>query len=78
MEERIIKTIGLAFNQDLSALSINDCVPGNIEGWDSMGFLNLLVLLEEEFDVSFDFDDITEMSSGGDSLLNTIKKVTNL
>jgi acyl carrier protein len=35
----------------------------NIEKWDSLGHLNLIVALEEEFDVSFEPEEIAEMTS---------------
>ena len=31
---------------------------GNIEGWDSLGHLNLLMELEREFGIKFSLDDI--------------------
>jgi acyl carrier protein len=34
-----------------------------IEKWDSLGHLNLIVALEEEFGVSFEPEEITEMTS---------------
>jgi acyl carrier protein len=33
----------------------------NVEKWDSLGHLNLVVALEEEFDVSFEPEEIAEM-----------------
>ena len=72
MEERIIKTIGIAFNQELTETSIEECVPDKIEGWDSLGFLNLLTLLEEEFDTSFNLNEIAQMVNGGDELLEIL------
>jgi acyl carrier protein len=35
----------------------------SIEKWDSLGHLNLIVALEEEFDVSFEPEDIAKMTS---------------
>jgi acyl carrier protein len=35
----------------------------NIEKWDSLGHLNLVVALEEEFDISFEPEEIAEMTS---------------
>jgi len=76
MEERIIKILGLAFNKDLSDAKVADCVPDKIEGWDSLAYLNLVTLLEEEFSVSFELADIAEMAEGGEALLKVVKKVT--
>ena len=37
--------------------------PESVEGWDSMGHLNLIAALEKAFDVSIDIGDAMEMVS---------------
>ena len=37
--------------------------PESVEGWDSMGHVNLVVALERTFNVSIDIDDMMEMVS---------------
>jgi acyl carrier protein len=37
--------------------------PGSVEGWDSMGHLNLVAALEKRFDISIDIGDAMEMVS---------------
>jgi len=74
MEERIKNVIGLAFNSDVSAMTIADCIPDKIEGWDSLAYLNLVALLEEEFNTSFDLDDIAAMAQGGETILGVVNK----
>ena len=37
--------------------------PENVEGWDSMGHLNLVAALEQGFNVSIDIGDVMEMVS---------------
>jgi acyl carrier protein len=37
--------------------------PESVEGWDSMGHLNLVAALEKRFDVSIDIGDAMEMVS---------------
>jgi acyl carrier protein len=37
--------------------------PETVEGWDSMGHLNLIAALEKRFDVSIDIGDAMEMVS---------------
>jgi acyl carrier protein len=37
--------------------------PESVEGWDSMGHLNLVAALEQEFGVSIDIADVMEMVS---------------
>ena len=39
------------------------CSQATCEKWDSMGQLNLIVELEMEFDVSFEPEEIAEMTS---------------
>ena len=39
--------------------------PQSVEGWDSMGHVNLVTALEQHFDVSIDIDDVMEMGSVG-------------
>ena len=35
--------------------------PESVEGWDSMGHLNLIAALEKDFSVSIDIGDVMEM-----------------
>jgi acyl carrier protein len=44
--------------------------PASVEGWDSMGHVNLVAALEQAFNVSIDIDDVMEM---GD--VQKIKKI---
>jgi acyl carrier protein len=37
--------------------------PETVEGWDSMGHLNLVAALEQDFNVSIDISDVMEMVS---------------
>ena len=75
IEDKIIQIIGIAFDKDMGGMSIADCVPEKIEGWDSLGFLNLINLFEEEFSISFDLEDISGMAEGGDAMFEILKKV---
>jgi len=76
-EEKIIQIIGIAFDKDMSDMNITDCIPMRIEGWDSLGFLNLINLFEDEFNISFDLEDIAGMAEGGDAMLKIVKKVSS-
>jgi len=42
-----------------------DLVPEEVLLWDSLGHMNLVMELEEEFGLQFEVDEITEMSSAG-------------
>ena len=39
--------------------------PESVEGWDSMGHVNLVTALEQHLNVSIDIDDVMEMGSVG-------------
>tara|TARA_A100001011_G_C14152879_1_gene774784 strand:+ start:774 stop:1013 length:240 start_codon:yes stop_codon:yes gene_type:complete len=41
----------------------NDTSPNSIEEWDSLKHLNLIVALEEEFEIKLDQDEIASMIS---------------
>ena len=44
--------------------------PESVEGWDSMGHLNLVTALEQDFNVSIDIGDVMEMV--------TVKKIREI
>jgi acyl carrier protein len=47
---------------DVDVKSINDkSSPDNIESWDSLGHMNLVAALEEEFGIQLDDDDIDDL-----------------
>jgi len=58
MKERIQERMKRVFNLD--AIS-DDISQQNCEKWDSMNHLNLIIELEEEFDVSFEPEEIAKM-----------------
>jgi acyl carrier protein len=41
-----------------------ELTPEDVMRWDSLGHMTLVIDLEETFDVHFEVDEITEMSSG--------------
>ena len=60
MENRIKNVIAVVF--DLTTEKIQeDSSPDSIDNWDSLGHMNLVVALEEEFDVVIEDDEIAEM-----------------
>ena len=48
------------FNIDIGSIN-NDSSPDNIETWDSLKHMNLIIALEEEFNIELHDDDIVEM-----------------
>lgn len=49
-----------------------DCSQSNCEKWDSLNHLNLIVALEDEFDMEFEPEEIAEMKSL-DAIVRMIK-----
>jgi len=60
METKIKNVMASIFDVELD--QINDTTTqGDLENWDSMGHMNLVVALEEEFELVFDEEEIIEM-----------------
>lgn len=63
MEEKVLAILKNLFELD----SVDEtCSQETCEKWDSMGQLNLVVELEDAFDVSFEPEEIGEMRSFSD------------
>jgi acyl carrier protein len=60
LKDRIIAVMKCVF--DLAQIDEN-ASQQSIEKWDSLGHLNLIVALEEEFDVSFEPEEMITMTS---------------
>ena len=60
IEDRIKEAMSAVFN--VPADEINDeSSPNNIQLWDSLKHMNMVVALEEEFETEFTDDEILEM-----------------
>lgn len=59
-EEKLKKIIGSVFKIDASAVN-NETSPDTVENWDSLNHLNLVLALEEGFDVSFTEEQTVEI-----------------
>ena len=57
--EAIMKTV-FELSEDFPKNNLNNM---HIGTWDSLNHMNLIVALEEEFDVTFDEEEINEMIS---------------
>ncbi len=76
MEDRIKKVMGSVFNVDIDLIKDNSS-PDNIENWDSLKHMNLIIALEEEFEIEFDDEEIVD-SMNYALILNIINhKVVN-
>ena len=72
MGSRLKQIIADLFN--ISEDKINErSSPDTISDWDSMGHISLIMVLEEEFDVSLTADEVAEMQSVKD-IVQTLRK----
>jgi acyl carrier protein len=71
MESRIKKVMGDLFNIGVESIN-NDSSPDNIENWDSLRHMSLIVALEEEFEVELNDEEIVN-SMNYALILNILK-----
>ncbi len=71
MENRIKKVMSEVLGIDEASIS-DSTSPENVESWDSLKQMNIIVALEEEFDIEFNDEDIIEMLNF--KLINEIVK----
>ncbi len=62
MENRIKEVVSAVFDVDVSGISQNTHL-SDFANYDSLGYVNLLAALEEEFGCSFDFEEIQNIES---------------
>ncbi len=62
MEEKIKKVMASVFGVDVKAIS-NTASPDTIPNWDSLRHMNLILALEEEFNVEFTDEQTVEILS---------------
>ena len=60
MEQRIKNVMSAVFEIPVNKIKGN-ASPDTIESWDSLKHMNLVVALEEEFEIEFINDEINEM-----------------
>ena len=60
IEKRIKNVISAVFEISIEEIG-DESSPDTIESWDSLKHINMIVALEEEFNVEFTDDNITEM-----------------
>lgn len=77
MENEIKKLIGKIFDIDILNISEDKIVPDNIEKWDSMGHLNLITSLEEDFSIEFEPEEIIKMLNGFKEIVKIINQKIN-
>jgi len=64
IENHVCRIVAELFNQPAESIAPNSS-PHTIEGWDSLGHLNLALALEQEFGVAFSMEQIEGMTDVG-------------
>ncbi len=62
MEERLKRAIAAVLGLEEREVT-NDAGPGNIKNWDSLKQMQIMLALEDEFDVRFSDDEIHQLTS---------------
>jgi acyl carrier protein len=61
--EQRLETIFTTVFPDLPAERIKSASQDSVESWDSVAAITLVNLIEEEFEIEMDFDDVAELTS---------------
>jgi acyl carrier protein len=62
IHQRLAGVFEKAFGYQSNRFAL-DATPDDVPNWDSIGHMNLVSQLEQEFQVQFEVDEIMEMSS---------------
>jgi acyl carrier protein len=60
LDEKVKKVMSAVFDVPIEEIDENSS-PDSIGNWDSLHHMNLIIALEEEFNVTFNEDDISNM-----------------
>jgi len=60
LKHKVKKIMAVVFDQDLESIP-DDAEPLKIDNWDSLNHLQLIVGLEEEFEIKFNDQELTEL-----------------
>lgn len=63
--ERINKVFQIVFGME-DLVVLEETCADDIEEWDSLQHINLLSMLEKEFEIEFDIDEVVSMENVGD------------
>jgi len=72
MKDRVFKIVSQVFEAAIEDIN-EDSSPDNIDSWDSLKHMNLVLALEQEFDIQFKDEQIVEMLSTG-LIIETVKE----
>lgn len=65
--QRVNKVFRIIFEKEDLVVSEKTCAD-DIDGWDSLQHINLIAMLEQEFGIEFDIDEIVSMENVGDMI----------
>ena len=74
MEERIQKVLRSVFASHEGSFDVS-FGPTEIAGWDSLNHLNLVMALQDEFNIQLDFEEMLEIKVVGDIHSITTRKM---
>jgi acyl carrier protein len=69
----VIKFLSDFFKKDISNFS-DKTIAGDIEGWDSLAHVELLLRVEQKFSISFDLHELISLNNVGDLVAIIEKK----
>jgi len=75
IEKRVLNVFSKVFNLEVNDLSV-EMIKDDIESWDSIGHLQLIIWLEAEFDMKFRTNVIQEIKSIEDCI-RAINEIIN-
>lgn len=74
MRERTIKLVSLVMHVSVSELNDLSCSQ-NVATWDSLAHMQLIAILEQEFNIRFAMDDVVNVKNLGE-LITRIECLT--
>jgi len=72
LDREVINIISKTINVPVNSLKIDSCI-SNPSEWDSVAHTNLVLALEEYFNIDFEFDEL-EIITSVESIVQSIEK----
>jgi len=77
VETKLLKVISEQFNEDVADIQLTDG-PGDLDAWDSIGQLQLIVKVEKEFNIKLSVDDVVSIDDISDMISLIENKIEEL
>lgn len=74
LRDRVVRVTSQVLDLPAEAIT-EESSPRTVEGWDSLGHMNLMLALEEEFGVQFSDERILELLSVG-AIVQALRELT--